>query len=268
MNDYDRYLEILREDEAYANYRWWNFKSLKEFLTEANYGSLQSDDRIRKILDSITNDMKVTVNINDSLSDVLQISTYTKYKESTPIDIRIKWIFDVMIKDDATDFSLMSKLTDQHIKHGYRYFDINILLYRNSSDTDKGFLKKLNTYITHDIDINLLHEIKHMLDIIDGIFTSPNYIKPDVTNASQMKQYALQDKEAQTALISVISDIRIIKDQHPTYDYNKTIANSKYYKKMLSYFEREDDSVRLINKFKGKLVYFWYKEYENKDFNL
>jgi hypothetical protein len=57
-------------------------------------------------------------------------------------------------------------------------------------------------------------------------------------------------------------EIKFIKEQNPDIDYIHAIRKSKYYQVVMSHLFK-----RYRSKFRVKVAYFWYKTYENIDFN-
>lgn len=79
----------------------------------------------------------------------------------------------------------------------------------------------------------------------------------------ELTAYISQDCERHNFLMSIIIELKHIKQKFPTISYTDAINKSKYYKCVFDHLNH-----RYISKFKCKIAYFWYLTYENKDFNL
>jgi len=208
-------------------------------LNEVNYGSLQKDSRLTTINDELKKNILTSLNIN-------KFSGFIDYNE-----LKINWTFRIhsyMVPKYFSSGGGLETISDSE-------FRIDIDINKALGISEEEFKSRLITFVKDNhIDEITLHEIKHILDSTDGIFSKgdKNYFIPkDDSNKSLMK-YMSQDREIDAFLISVISNLKNIKDQEPSISFEKAIGISTSYFNTIKHL-----SPKKQNKFKQKVIYFW-----------
>jgi hypothetical protein len=227
-----------------------NFPTFKQFLNEINYGSLQKDDRINKICDALKKDILYSLEKYTLYGSVL-VTIPIKTKNPFAAAKNIKW----SVK--------LNKVKQPEFFTDGGYFDreqekIVFGLFYDTDKSDEQFLRQFKEHIeSGKIDETLKHEIKHYLDKLDGKFTKDNYVSIDPITASAAKKtkYVSQNREIESWLISVLSDIEYIKKSNPHFSIQEVFMESKVYNTFMKYLH---PSKR--NKYKNKIIHFWYTE--------
>ena len=235
-------------------------KSFIQFLTEVNLGSY-TDPRIFDLKRKLVDDMLENIPHKFFFNTMHNITI-----RSVSIDLR--WKIVVSIDNDyTTEIDGGAKLSYDS-SDSETLFTITLFCDRNRSDSDKEFEYNLIRYIRTNAEGNLIHEIKHMLDYLDGKFTPE--VKKSVprldlhSTEKEISSYISHDVEKEPWLFSVISELKQIKQNRPDITFNQAIDLSNEYRNFIKHLR---PSIR--NKYKGKIVYFWYSNYEqDKRFNL
>lgn len=227
-------------------------KSFKTFLHEVNYGAFEKDERIKEISIKIKDDIvdKFKHNIGNSK---IKLSIPVKTKNPVIKPIILNWKFNIEKNKNnwISTGAGFDKISDSEY---IIIFDIN----KNPDIDNDEFKDKLLRFVNGgEINKFLYHEVKHLLDELDGIYTYDKYHEPTDSYKDNVK-YISQDKEIHNYLLSVISDLENIHKKHPEYTYEKAIENSNTYQ---SFFRYLIPSKR--NKYKVKVAHFWYKNFVN-----
>lgn len=228
-------MSLYMYDEPYT-FKW--------ILTELNYGALEKDDRIKTISYAIKQDIVDTVSNSDFTDEYIGHVDIVVNKKS----ISVLWkltIFDAMTPKYFMDGGGITGHDDEFVIR----FNIN----RALGMKDQEFKKRFYEFIlSNNLYKGLLHEVKHLLDSVDGIFTTNKYIKPNNSNKQIYKKYISQNREIDAMLITVISDIKRIHDEHPELPFETVTQNSTYYNQFVDNVEQKK-----LNKYKQKIHYFW-----------
>ena len=222
--------------------------SFRWILNELNYGALQKDERIEQIINHLKQDIRSNIQI-----DVFYGSIYTtiksKYRQEQEISIQIKWVVNVFSSDYALTF-LSDAYVQQNDDTSFRIvLNVN---HPNSMSVDL-FLKRVFDFFESDESSRVLgHEIKHMLDKIDGLFTKKETYTPKNNSFKEFSKYLSQNKEIDAHLLSVLLDLKRIRQSYPDISYPKAILLSKEYGKFVKYV-----SPYKSKKYKQKIIYFW-----------
>ena len=210
--------------------------TFKQFC-EANYGILQHDKRIPILRDyirpMIVDEWKKTNKIPVSIKNIQYAGIF--------FDINIV-IGDENSKSESMFIDGMCKTIDQQDK---KHFEITINTHPRCS-------------IEHMIEYNdfinpiLSHEIKHAFDINGGMFNGDKkkYINPD----ENYKKYVTQIYEIDNYLVSIIEELRIIKDRVKDISFDKALQNCKIWTEI---YDVALFDFKKLNKFKSKLAAYW-----------
>jgi len=172
----------------------------KKYLLEINYGALETDNRIIIIRDLIKSNILKSLNEMD-LKGHSRINTNNKLKDS--INAHLEWSIYTSEARDRTN----GICTDASV---------------TNIDNKKFNLNELKEFFTSSkSDVYISHEVKHMLDDIDMIHKK-EYIKPSEETASQ---YLSQDRERHNFFISVMEDLKRIKEENPKIELEQALKN-------------------------------------------
>lgn len=225
-------------------------KSFKAFLNEVNYGSFEKDERIKQISDKIKKDMLAKLSVRDDGEVRAQVATKTKNPEL--LDIRIQWEFLIKPARNPKWFCSGAGFDVLADSLYLIVFDMN----KDVGLTIEEFIEKLTKFVkSGEINEFIYHEVKHLLDEIDGIYKHKKYVKVPYFQGGMFK-YISQDKEIHNFLLSTIAELEHIHKKHPEYTYEKAIENSSAYQ---TFLQNVIPSKR--NKIKTKIAHFWYSNF-------
>lgn len=242
------------------------FKTFRDFLIEANYGSLQYDTRILKISDILKRDILTTLSIISlreiNYSGILKNIEIDKHHKSTDsFTFDLNWVIHTnLIENDDVKIESAYAVSN---KNGYR---IEIFIQKPNKITGKEYRKQLKLLINSEFDAVIVHEIKHTLDYIDDKFGERHdkkYFVPKTFDQKNLSKYFSQSQEFNNFVATVITDLKKIKKKEPNISYNDAISKSIWYNNVIQYINDKK-----ISKFKSKIVHFWYDTYENKNIQI
>jgi hypothetical protein len=224
---------------------------LNEFLLESNYGALEKDERIHNISMTIKDDMIRKIGIYPKLrkefEDIVFIDIDTKYKKVETKKLTLAW---KLVLDTIYDYeskipfhnAWYDKVEDDFYKICFFMHPVYIRSIRDLKDK-----------IRDQIDFHLYHEVKHILDEIDGIYTKPKYIYPSESKSGYLKQ----DQEFHNFIITVIKELQQFKKEDPSLTFEQALDKSRYYPKIKIHLDKS----KLLNKFRSKVADFWIKHF-------
>ena len=164
-------------------------------------------------------------------------------------ELKIYWYIKV---NDSSEEDISNGAYSIQNKNGNHIITFNVN--KLTTDNPKLFNRKLVDYIQHDIDIDMYHEVKHVLDKFDGIFSTKSnkkYIQIDkLSDFKSLQKYHSQDKEVHNFLISVISELKLIKEKNPDISFNEALSKSKMFEQVMMFLDSNK-----VSKFKSKVVY-------------
>jgi hypothetical protein len=224
--------------------------SFSWILNESNYGALEKDHRLEEINTKLKASMIKNVTnrkVADHYMDVLQLGIKSKDKDNK---VNLIWNMDVGSQKNPTFFSSGAGIEPLN-KSTY---ELTVKIIKAEGMNDQIFYKKLLEFLSlGEIDKILLHEIKHMLDGVDQLFTKDSYHHvTDLNDKVLFSKYMSQNKEIDAFLISTISDLKKIKKDNPTISLDVALRNSAAYHQFEKYTAHNK-----LNKYKQKIVYFW-----------
>lgn len=239
----------LEDDSEYDNAELF----AHEFMLESNYGALEKDSRLKSITTLLKHSMISCINKHKTVPseyvDVIIINVKTKYKESTTKPITIIWKLVNTVVYDST-----SKIYFENGKTNYIGDDTYVITIYCTIINRKQHNTHLLQFIKSDVDIVVSHELKHILDSVDGLFKFDKKYKPPVMGK---QQYLMQDQEFHNFVITVIMEIQKFKKEDPTLTFEQALDKSKYYSKIKIHL----DNHKLLNKFRSKIADFWIKHF-------
>lgn len=236
-------------------------KTFIQFLTEVNIGSYESDKRVFDLKKLLVYDM-----ISNITNDVY--SNTIKDVDLNSRTINLSWSIGIGFDTDYHSYiDNGAKFTYEKV-NDKETFLIILSVIRERGLKDDDFKNKLLKYINTSAEGNLIHEIKHMLDFIDEKL-KPEHIDsvPKIyahSTDKEISKYISHDVEKEPWLFSVVSQLKQIKQNIPTISYQDAIELSDDYQ---NYIKHLRPSLR--NKYKNKIIHFWYSNYEQEPrFNL
>lgn len=217
-------------------------------FAEANFGSFQKDGRIADIRDAVRRDMVKVVSAvpddkfgSDDISGRVYLATSTKYKDQKEMSGSVSWRLTFATSNSDSLCLRAYHASDDRKRHWFG-FEIN-------SRVSKGeFLRRIE-----EMNPLLSHEVKHFLDKIDGVYEKDGgYTDAD----SDYQKYVRQDKEIAAYLVSMIEELDRIRKSDPDVSFEDALSRSVVWRAI---YDRGLKGSRKLNKFKGKLAYFWNK---------
>lgn len=234
------------------------YKTFKEFLRESNYGSLEKDERLMNIYNDIINfliyKLKRMNNIDEKETFWFSnLSIKQKHKNELIKQIDIEIVFNISKKNRYYKYFCEEAYIKQISNSAYQ---LGMAFNQYLGESDKQFIGKIINFLEEDSEEYILHELKHILDMIDEKFDETHvYFLPTPENIKSGK-YHSQKQEIQNMLISVISDLKKIKKENPDITYSDAVKKSDTYA-----ITFDKLPVSYHNRIKAKLVDFWYKNY-------
>lgn len=228
--------------------------SFQYVLNELNYGALETDKRPTKIFKALKSSITQLTSLN-MYTWMIAIDTFSRYKEKRKKKIFLTWEFIIHeFKTPELFFQKaeMSNLVDLSNGNYQAYLHLHINKGEGISD------KKLNEQITELIktrqfEITLVHEIKHLVDNVEEVFTDKHYFIPtDVTDFKQYQKYISQNEEIDSQLISVLLELEEIKKKNPKIELEQALEKSTRYEVFVKYLRPSK-----LSKYKQKIFYYW-----------
>lgn len=236
------------------------YLSFKEFLTEVNYGSLEKDKRLYDVRMQLYDSIRFNLTHNpdiDNLKGIVECSFFSKYRFPKEVSFKIYWKIETFkLLSGKRSFLCKNAYTSQRRKENQ--FNLVIECLRNTSESNKDYIQEILYFLNKDFDVVALHEIKHMIDAVDKVTHKSTYQDvSDVPSKKEMTKYISQDQERHNFLISVISELKMIKEEEPEITYQQAINKSPMYKQFFAFLEH-----KYVSKMKNKIHHFWYDTYE------
>lgn len=245
-----------------------NFESIKlmanDLVMESNYGALEKDERILDITKLILDDIKSeTILLTEEIPKQLFNTIYTKiepkYKDeqyNPHSNVKLTWyiwteetIKFTHIFCEKTGVTHESK--DSHI--------LQLFFNKDSYESDKKYIHKLKEFIQTKARWYIAHEVKHILDVYDGVFPvkKKSYTKPEENKS----KYVSQNSEINAMVINTILEIQNIKDMDKlnVWTFDDVVQMADWYPKLIQYLPSNKR-----NFFKAKIADFWIKNYEQQ----
>lgn len=238
---------------SYTNYPLEKYK-FRWILNEMNYGSLQKDKRITSICntikDSILENLQYEDNLTTKFGKRIFLDIQSQYKKAESNKIKLLWNFNFSEQLSPTFFCKGAGL----ITYSKDNYEIEFDIIKAEGMSDENFRKKFKEFITsNEIDKIMIHEIKHLVDKVDEVFTKKNVYKDiDLTSDKAYSKYMSGNKEIDAFLATVITDLKDKIDKYPDMSLETALHNSLPYSSFIQYIHKS----KLI-KYKQKIFYFW-----------
>lgn len=218
----------------------------KRYLFEENYGALEKDDRLDYLTDKIKTEIVKVIKTNNYMGN-FTANTYSKYKDDNNVVLNITWIIE------TENVVNLNHAVCQEVRTGFYADKTKIsLVFTCDRDQDKSFTKYqkllLDYFSSDDSNVEVTHEVKHILDHIDDIYPNTKY----TSHKENPTKYVWQRRELQNFIISIISELKNIKKKDPNISYKDAIHKSEMYGLVMRRL-----NIKYQNKVKTKLSYFW-----------
>lgn len=230
------------------------YKSFKTFLHEVNYGSMEKDVRISDVTETLKQDMINNLK-QKKLHGEIHINVANKSKNPQIQSHNIDWEFKVSKNVDEYDICSGANLNSDQYGNV-----LTLFVYYDSTFSRDYFFKELTNFIKSTKSNEFIrHEVKHFLDtVVDKKFINDRYYSlqhDDITDSDRTK-YISQHSEIESFLVSVLSDLEHIKQEHPEYTFEQATHESITYNGFMKHIL---PSKR--NKYRTKIVHFWFSKY-------
>lgn len=224
----------------------------KKFLLEINYGALEKDNRIEKLRDILKD--CILKRLKERYFNGRQT---TIIKDRTHKDCRIilKWNIDSSSQRERHS-GICSEVSTAIFLNNVYVLEFKCV--KQLGTSDHIYLQELIEFFSSSkSNIYISHEAKHILDSIDKLYTKEDYIKPK-KDESNPTQYVSQSHERHNFLISVLEELKNIKEEFPNITLERAIKICEMYQRVFKYL-----APKYRNKFKTKIWYYWYKNFED-----
>lgn len=225
-------------------------KRFRTRLNEVNFGALQKDTRIKTIADKIFQSIKESVKIS-KYSNIVDITYQNK-------QLKLEWVFDFHTSFYIQD-TFIGATFQKTESNKYKIY-ITVSGNKKESTTQKN-QRIVKSIEDKELDEFLFHEVKHLIDSLDGIFKTDNYVMGpdpftfDSSNSLHLKavsKYISQDKEIDAQLISVVASLEYIHRKNENITFKKALAQSSAFDQFMKYLDPSKKK-----KYIQKIIYFW-----------
>lgn len=221
-------------------------KSFREFISEANYGALQTDKRIVELRDKLIKKL-VDKWMREHRTDV-DVTGLTRVDDAYKDDYetKLKIVKDMPSDEIPKDLIFFSGMTAQR---PWRNTENTIVIVIRADVDYTEAIRRID-----EIKPLLSHEIKHAMDNNDEKYGRNNMASYIMHNGENYKQYVNQVQEISNFVITVVEDIGVIRKRNPDITFADALAQSFWWNHLLdSAIYKQSD----INKFKSKLAAYW-----------
>ncbi len=226
----------------YLNDEILSFKNFYEKnVQESNYESLEKDPRIEDISDKLKDEIIFTLKTNFFESG---ISGKLKFDDQYQI---IYKIFFYESRDDIRIFK------SAEVDRNNNSFILNLYFNKQYGFSLKHFYNELLKFIKEEYQFILFHEVKHILNDIDNLYTKSKYYLPTLDNLKSEK-YQSQKGEFEHFILSIQGELIFLSKKYPNKSLNEILPELKLYKTIKAMPKRK------YNKLMSKVTDFWQKK--------
>jgi len=227
----------------------------------ANYGVLEKDKRIPYISNILKEDIYNTISkvpdkdfgkidienkVNINISPKHVRKRQEPFIKNVPIIIRWKIEYkNTELKETFLGGAASTLDPNYKTINSYPYY---LYISINSSASKNDFLKEA------DIKLNIIlnHEVKHILDIIDGIIYRP------YEQHKKYYDYLTHPHEFDAYIVSAIENMKDIFRKYPNISFEEALEKNHIWTNVIkNVLDRRPEIIKYTNKAKTKLAYFW-----------